>query len=49
MFSSLTWFMLRTFVLFLNLLQNLTQSLPLRALLEHKFPLDLWKKHTQSF
>lgn len=36
--------MLRTFVLFLNLLQHLAQRLPLRALLQHQLPPDLWGK-----
>lgn len=41
LYVSLTWLVLSTFVLFLNLLQNFAQCLPLRALLQHQLPLDL--------
>lgn len=41
LYFSLTRLVLSTFVLFLNLLQNFAQSLPLRALLQHQLPLDL--------
>lgn len=42
----LTWLMLRALVLPLNLLQDLSQSLPLWAILQHQLPLHLWNPHT---